>query len=197
MTGTVEVDGAFQELCQVTITKKGGTNYEFAGAITSITPQAGDKDITGIPTVKGGRVTKWSPEGDQQVTLRLHPLSAYIVDTNDLVQYFEGDTTDTTGVIDVSNTRARELFRVIMLNSQETLTSAAGTTTSGYAARRLVMKDLRCTGYKLQEFGGDNPLMVEVTFKGPAFDRSALALRTTRTVTESSGVGLSAEASYT
>lgn len=197
MTGTVEIDGAFQEICQVTITKKGGSNIEFAGAITSITAQAGDKDITGVPLVNGGRITKWSPEGDQQVTMRLHPLSANVADATGLDQFFEGDDADTSGVIDVSNSRTRNLFRVVMLNTQETLSTAAGTTTAGYAARRLIMRNLRCTGHKIQEFGGDNPLMVEATFKGPAFDRTGAALRTTRTVKEADVVGLSAESSYT
>lgn len=196
MTGTVETDGAFNELAWVSITKKSGSAIEFSGKILAFTPGIGRKGISQRTLINGGRDVAHTPEELQSVTIELHPLDANYNNGSDVIQLFEGDDADTSGQIDVQPSWTRNLYRVVMVWTQEALSTAAGTTTAGYAARRIVMKDLRCVAYTVEKFDSANPLKITATFEGPVFDRSRNKLRTTSTVTES-GSGFNAVGSYT
>ena len=69
-------DDAWMEECLVGISKIGEQEIQFASEIETSDFDIGEKDIEGIVLVNGGRVTKWTPEGDTSVTFEAYPLES-------------------------------------------------------------------------------------------------------------------------
>ncbi len=194
-TSASENDGAFQEVFWLGITKKAGSAYQFAAISEDLTPEEGDKDGEGVAMGNGGRIWKRTPEGDAEITIKIYPLDLRATSSADMAMFFTGDDTDSTAPISTTNTRVRNLFQVAALWTDDlTATTAEGTTVSGYAARRIVFLDARCTSYK--ESFDDKILSAEVKFKVPAFNRSGTGRIVRDSVTSQDGAGLSALAAY-
>ena len=195
-TSASENDGVFQEIYFFGVTKKGGSEVQFAAVIEgeSLGFEQGDKDGEGFPMANGGRIWKRTPEGDIEVSAKIYPLSVDVTDANDMSQYFEGGTYDASAPISQSNSHNRDLFRVAVLFTDDpAATTAGGATAANYAARRMSAKDLRFVSYKESY---DGQLAAEVKFKGPAFGKDGSSLVTRESVTSQDGVGLSALAAY-
>ncbi|MHA1829889.1 MAG: hypothetical protein ACTSX6_14710 [Candidatus Heimdallarchaeaceae archaeon] len=195
MSSASEIDGAFQEICLVGITKKGGSEIQFAGAIEDVsTMTEGDKGGSSIVLCNGGRLWKRDPEGDAEFTVKIYPLDLDPSSGNDLAQYFLG-TSGSGAPISVTNTHTRDLFRVAFLVTDDpSASTAGGSTASGYAARRLVLKNARVTSYK--DSWADKVLSADVTFTVSPFDASGTGTITRESVTSSDGTGLSALSEY-
>lgn len=195
-TSASENDGAFQETFLLEVCKKGGTAVQFAGVTEDITTiSEGDKDGEGVVLGNGGRIWKRTPEGDYEITVKIYPLSVDITDSNDMAQFFLGGTYDSTAPIDQVNTRGRDLFRVVILWTDDTTATVASTATvTGSASRRMYFNDARCTSYKANF--GDKILSADVTFKGPAFNKSGTGTVHYESVTSQSS-NLPALAAYT
>jgi len=196
-TTAVEVDGAFQEVFILGVTKKGGSEVQFASIseFDSLDPKEGDKEGEGVALGNGGRMWKRTPEGDFEFTVKIYPLSVDVTDAQDLSQYFLGGTYDSVAPISQVNTRARDLFRVaIMWTDDPSPSTAAGTTGPAWTARRITVKDCRITGYK--EGFDDGILSAEVTFKAPAFNLTGTGNITRESTLSDDGAGLPALAAY-
>ncbi len=70
------VDDAWIETCLIGIAKIGGEEVQFSSITETSDFDIGEKDIEGMALVNGGRVTKWSPEGDSTITFEAYPLEA-------------------------------------------------------------------------------------------------------------------------
>jgi hypothetical protein len=201
MTAGPDMDGAFQEVFLCGVTKKDGTEVQFAGTMEEFTPEEGEKDGEGIALGNGGRLWKRTPEGDFEITCKLYPLSIDVTDSEDMVQYFLGGTYDAVAPIVQTNTRNRDTFRVAFMwtdfafASGATATTASGPTHVSTPGRRLTFKHARVTGYK--ESWDDKVLSVEVTFKGPAFDRTGNGNVMRESVNSSDGTALPTLKGYT
>lgn len=191
---TANDDGSFSEICLVEVTPKGESAVQFASYVEldSIDPAEGDKDISTANMANGGRVVKKTPQGDSEVTLKLYEIE--IGTSASLAQHYHG-TTDSTAPLESTNAHTRNLFRVAFLWSDDTTAATAGgTTTAGNYSRRISFSDVRMTSYK--ETIEDGTLVINVTFKGPAFNQSASGLITRESVASGDASGLSALSTY-
>jgi len=196
MSTASELDGAFQEVFLLGISKLDGAELQFAATTEEVTPEQGEKDIEGVPMGNGGRKVKRTPEGDFEWTFKIWPLSVDSTDLDDMAQFFLGGVYDSTTAIAQVNTRGRDLFRIVWLQTDDSVTTAAsGTTATSFAARRLTVTGCRCTSYK--ESWDDKMLTAEVKFKAPAFDLSGTGTITRESVKSTDATSLPLLAAYT
>lgn len=168
----VAVDDAWMEECLISISKIGGADNQFAGLTETVDFDLGEKDIEGIVLVNGGRVTKWTPEGDSSVTLEAYPLQAG-TDTGttglgfaDLVH-----SVDATVPIRVLNSRNRDKYRILVLwTNDPTPTTAHVVTADTYSALRIGLANGYFTSIK-PSFT-DGTLKWTITYKCTAFDKT-------------------------
>jgi hypothetical protein len=190
-------EGVLSEIALVEIQAKGGTAYQFASIIEEITPNEGDKDGESIVLVNGGRLWKRTPEGDFEITLKIYPIDTDQTASSDLSQGFANtdDNWDATEPYSDTNSRNREDFRVVILWTDDPgATTAGGATSAGYVARRLIFTQAYMTSYK--ESFDDKTVSAEVTFKGPAFNKSGTGNITRQSVKDGGANGLAALAAY-
>lgn len=161
-------DNAWLEQALVSIEKEAGTAYEFATITETIDLDSGDKDIEGIPTLGGGRVVKYTPEGDTSITLELYPtgvngLAATPTGVANLFHGFAGETG--------SNTTVRDKFRVAILwTNDTTATSGMGASAASTSAQRFAIAKAYCTSHKTSFT--DGIVKVTATFKCAAFNKT-------------------------
>lgn len=190
-------EGAFSEVALVEVYAKGGTAYQFASIIEEIGPTQGDKDGEGIALVNGGRIWKRTPEGDFEVTLKIYPLDTDQTASSDLAQGFQNTDSnwDASEPFADTNSRNREDFRVVILWTDDTsVSTASATTSSGSASRRITFKQAYMTSYK--DMFDDKIVSAEVTFKGPAFNKSGTGNVIRESCKDGGGAGLPASGSY-
>ena len=110
------VDDAWMEVCLIAISKAGGSDLQAAGETMTVDFDIGEKDIEGIPLVNGGRMTKWTPEGDSSITFEAYPLEAG-TDTGTTLKGFYDlmHTVDAVVPIRITNDRNRDKYRVLVL----------------------------------------------------------------------------------
>ena len=167
------IDDAWMETCLIAISLQGGSDIQFAGITETLDFDIGEKDIEGIPLVNGGRVTKWTPEGDSSITFEAYPLQAG-TDTgaSGLGFYDLMHSVDASVPIRVTNDRDRDKYRVlVMWTNDPTPTTAQAVTNANFSALRIGMADGHFISVK-PSFT-DGMLKFTVTFKVAAFDKSA------------------------
>ena len=167
------VDDAWMEACLVGISIIGGSDIQFAAETETIDFDIGEKDIEGIPLVNGGRVTKWTPEGDSSITFEAYPLQAGTdTGTTGLGFYDLMHSVDASVPIRIVNDRNRDKYRVLVLwTNDPTPTTAQASTANTFSAFRIGMADGHFTSVK-PSFT-DGILKWTVTFKVAAFDKSS------------------------
>lgn len=168
-------EDAWLEECYITIAKQDGSDREFAALTETIDIDAGEKDIEGIPLVNGGRVVKWSPEGDTTITFEAYPLQVGTEIGATGVGYYDLlHSSDTSGPIRILNDRNRDKHRIlIMWTNDSTVTSAKNTTAANASAIRLGFAEAYFTSVK-PSFT-DGILKFTITAKVTAFDKSGAA----------------------
>ncbi len=167
------VDDAWMEVCIVAISKIGGSDLQFAALTETIDFDIGEKDIEGLPLVNGGRVTKWTPEGDSTITFEAYPLEAG-TDTGTTGKGFFDlmHTVDAAVPIRITNDRNRDKYRVLVLwTNDPTPTTAQSVIANTYSAMRIGMAEGHFTSVKPSFTDGD--LKFTVMYKVAAFDKSA------------------------
>lgn len=171
------------DLCLVSITPEAtettlGTEYQYAALTEDITGlDFGDKDIEIIPTLNGGRITKFVPMTEESATIKMYPVSAKI-DGTGVVQLMhpQGGTPswseDSTDPILVENSQYRRRCRLILLWALALPTTASGIPVATPAYRIQVI-NAYMTGYKPSYDG--KSYSAEITFKWAPFNKSAVS----------------------
>jgi len=186
-----------QEVALVSIQPIGGTAYQFAAIIDSMSFGGGEKQIEGVPVMNGGRLVKRTPMTDHEVSFTIYPTSTQFT-SKDMIQLFALPSASwvTTTPQDVSISRGSDRYQVCILWTDDaTATTANGTTVASKLARRYVLKSARCVSYA-SSFA-DRHLTAEVSFKAPAFTPSGTATLKIASNPHGSGSGLTAAAAYT
>jgi hypothetical protein len=167
------VNDAWMEACLIAISKIGGSDIQFAAETETVDFDIGEKDIEGIPLVNGGRVTKFTPEGDSSITFEAYPLQAGTSTGTSGKGFFDLlHSVDASVPIRIVNDRNRDKYRVLVLwTNDPTPTTAQAATANTYSALRIGMAEGHFTSIK-PSFT-DGTLKFTVTYKVAAFDKSA------------------------
>ena len=168
-----DVTDAWMETCLIAISKVGGSDVQFAALTETVDFDIGEKDIEGVALTNGGRVTKWTAETDSTITFEAYPLEAG-TDTGTTGNGFFDllHTQDASVPIRVTNDKARDKYRVLVIwTNDTTVTTAQAITTNTFSALRIGMADGHFTSVK-PSFT-DGILKFTVVFKTAAFDKSA------------------------
>ncbi len=171
------VDDSWMEVCLIAISKASGSDLQFAALTETVDFDIGEKDIEGIPLVNGGRMTKWTPEGDSTITFEAYPLEAGTLAGATPGTGFFDMLHSTTGAdavpIRITNDRNRDKYRVLVLwTNDPTPTTAQAATNNTFSALRIGMADGNFTSVKPSFTDGD--LKFTVMYKVAAFDKSAV-----------------------
>jgi hypothetical protein len=179
------------EKAYVAISDEDGNQVQFGARTDTIDITFGAKDIESIPIVNAGRITKFSPEEDSELSLELYPVgvSADSSDPNGLLGWFMGlSPSATSGTI----TFARKRFRVAILwTTASSVSDAAGSISSADSFR---ISFWGCYMTELNNEFTDDIVKSSVTFKCPPYNRSAAGLIK---VEEADGAVLSSLNPYT
>ncbi len=165
-------DDAWMEECLISISIASGSEVAFGAITETVDFDIGEKDIEGVPLVNGGRVTKFTPEGDSSITFEAYPLQAGTnAGTTGLGFYDLMHSQDASVPIRVTNDRDRDKYRVLVLwTNDPTVSTAEEITTNTYSAFRIGMADGHFTSVK--PGFTDGILKFTITFKCAAFDKS-------------------------
>ncbi len=128
----------FSELALLTISRAGGSDIDYYVYVESFKESGGKKDFDSIPTISGGRLKKFTPQEDFEVTIEGYALEVGTDSgTSGLGWYDLMYTQDTSQPMSISVDRTRDNFRLsIMVTDNASQTSAADVTTSGDKAMR-------------------------------------------------------------
>lgn len=174
MTAAVP-DDAWMEKTIIALTVAGGSDVTFGALTESVDFDGGDKGINGVPLVNGGRITKWDPQTDKEITLEAYPLYAgTTTGTTGKGFYDLMNTADTSLPVSITNDYTRQRLRASFLwTNDPNATSATGTTTANYQGIRLTFANAIVTSIK--ESFTDKVLKYTIKLKCPAFKKDATA----------------------
>jgi len=176
MTATNMTEESWEEVALLTL-YDGVTEQNFALITESFDIKPGEKDIEGQPTVSGGRIVKWKPEGDYEFSAKITPVGSGTETQASMDGFFQRlhpqSTPDNTMPVHVLNTRNRNKYTVaIMWATTLPANATLGTTTTeGY---RIAFQNAYVTATPFS-FSTSDGLMGEVTIKGPAFTKAGAA----------------------
>lgn len=170
--------GAWSETALVTITKYasgGGTDVQFAALTETIDMDMGDKDVDQVATVRGGRLMKKTPQDITTLTFEGYPVDIDSAGGTGVSQMFESGTWDTTEPLQATSDRSRDLFRIVILWTDDTAaTSAVNATAATTNAYRIIFAHAWMTSMK-PSFT-DGVLKFTFAFKCAAFNPNGVAL---------------------
>ena len=170
---------SWQETALLTLVD-GTTCHNFALITESFELNTGEKSIEGLATVSGGRIVKWTPEGDTEFTAKIVPIATGFDDATSMEgfwvkfqpQSLAGGGTVTGNPTSVFNRRFRKTYGVSILQTSGTYPSNATlANATGSDAQRLSMRNSYITSLK-QAFGTSDGLTGDVTIKCPAFNKT-------------------------
>ena len=170
---------SWTEVALVAISKEAGSDVEYTTITESVDISPGDKPMESIPNLQGGRITKFTPEEDTEITLEIYPVELDSTSADGgFFQQFYGGTWDTSEPLQVLNRddtnhrpNIRDKFRVALLwTNDATATGGAAATAASTDALRFVMRNSYITSHKASFT--DDILKVTVTFKCAAADKA-------------------------
>lgn len=166
------LEDAHMETCLIAISSIGGSNLAFEGITETLDIDWPDKDFEGVALLNGGRVRKWTAQGDATITFEAYPLFAGTSSGSTGTGFFDlQNVVDTSVPIRVLNSRARTRYRVLIMWTNDTAATVAQTgTRADYSAMRIGMAD----GYfiSVKPNFTDGILKYTCVFKAAAFDTS-------------------------
>jgi len=167
-TNTTYQLGTFSETCLIEICPVGGTAIQYAPIVETVDIDEGDKDTEFIPVLSGGRLYKKIPQDGTTITFEGYPLGAD--PSQGPSQFFQGTTTyDTTSPVYINSSRTRDLFRIVILWTDDTAaTVATAAITAGKSAYRYAVVHAVCTSHKKSYT--DGVLKNTFVFKVPPFN---------------------------
>lgn len=172
----VKSDGAWLDDAVVTITEEGGTDYDYQALTESVDIDLGDRDIEGIAILSGGRIKKYTPEGDTTVTLECYAVEASTPDNQaaGIGRGFFGHFWDAAASDpqQITATRTRYDHRIVILWTDDTsITTAPTGVTTAKSALRFIGAEGNVTSIK-PSFT-DGILKFTVTLKFLPYDKEA------------------------
>ena len=150
-----------------------GTTDSTIHAITeTIDISIGDKAVESIATISGGRLKKFSPQEDTEITFEGYPIGVGDKDatSQDGLDLFFNAGTDSIAPFSVSASRSRTTFTVNVMWTDDTATSATSSVASGKYALRYTFSNCDMTSCK-PSFT-DGILKATYTFKCPPFNKA-------------------------
>jgi len=170
----IAVEDAWMETCLIAVSVQDGSDVQFAAITETVDFDIGEKDIEGVALTNGGRVTKWTAEGDSSITFEAYPLEAGTSSGTAGTGFFDllhSSDTSAANSIRITNDRNRDKYRVLVLwTNDATVTTGQSVTTDTHSALRVGMADGHFTSVK-PSFT-DGILKYTVTYKVAAFDKS-------------------------
>jgi len=165
----------FSETSLLSICRKGGTEASYQVLIESVETSGGEKGFDSIASIAGGRLKKFNPQEDFEVTIEGYALEVGTDSgTAGLGFYDLLHSQDTSQPLSVSVDRVRDEFRlVIMATDNTSQTSASAVTTSGDQAMRWTFQNGHFTN--VEASFSDKVWKFTVTFKCPPFNKSGTA----------------------
>jgi len=170
-------EDAWMETCLVSIAAQAGTDIPFQALTETVDIDLGEKDIEGVPLVNGGRVTKWTPEGDTSITLEAYPLEA----GNDDISAATAGTgffdllhvEDTSQPAVITNSRTRNKYRIAIMWTDDTAVTNAASAVATTAST--AMRVTAANGYitSVKPSFTDGILKFTIVFKVAAFTKAA------------------------
>lgn len=172
-----KIGNVWGETLLISLAAQSGTDATMEDIVTydSVDIDGLEKDFEQIVTAAGGRLESLTPQGPVTVTFEAYPLevgSGDVSAATAIVGFFDvfTGTEDTTGPKRLTNSRARDRYRLtITVTSDTSLTNAASQLIDGQSALRLAFADGFITRVKPMWTDGGN-LKFEVTFKCNPFD---------------------------
>jgi hypothetical protein len=167
-----QTNDSWMETCLISVSKIGGSELAAHGITETVDIDDPDKDFDSVALVNGGRVKKWTPQGDGTITFEAYPLEAG-TDTGSTLKGWDDlkDVVDSTVPIRVLNSHTRNLYRVlVMWTNDPTVTAANQITTSTYSAYRYGAADGYFTSVK-KSFT-DGIMKFTCIFKFAPFDKA-------------------------
>jgi hypothetical protein len=166
------------ETCFISIAAIGGSDVLFQGLISleTLDFEIGEKDFESQALVNGGRLKKWTPEGDTTLNFKAYPLAVSTDSGTTGEGFFDllHPTTDVTQPVAMTNNRLRTKYRVLFLwTNDPACANAHQTTAANYPAMRLGF----CDGYfvSVRPSFSDGVLTFDVKYKTSAYDKAASA----------------------
>ena len=164
----------WKEVCLIGLIPDGGTEIPLSSWTEDITAMDwGEKDIEGVALVNGGRISKFTPMTDEEITFKVYDTRADDGAVDSVIQLFHKQATaDTTDPIVVDNTITRQKFGLIILWA-EILPATAGalpTTLTAYRIQAINAYMTKCT----PSFD-DKTKSAEITFKWTPFNKAGSA----------------------
>ncbi len=157
----------------ISITKKDGSDINFNTIVETIDISGGSKDVTSMPTVRGGRLKQPTPQEDTEITIEGYAVEVG-TDTGTTGNGFYdlmGSGSTTSNVLTVNSDHNFDEYQLVILATDNTSqTTATATTTNGDNAMRWTYKNGHFT--KLDASFTDNVWKFTLTFKVPPFDKS-------------------------
>lgn len=177
MAGTFPA--SWEEVCLVTIQKKGGTAYQFNAITETVDISEPDYPGESIKNCAGGRIWKQSAQEDGEVTLEIYPVEAAPNASNTgLFVPFVGGTwdtsepiaTDTAWPVSIDRTRDRFIIAVMWTSDTAQTSAMAATTGTDFTALRFYTKEARIVSHKTAFT--DGVVKTTATFKFPDMDKT-------------------------
>lgn len=179
MASTAMLTESWQETALLSL-MDGSTAYNFALITESYELNTGEKQIEGLATVSGGRIAKWTPEGDTEFSAKIVPIGVGTDDANWGLEGFwakfqpastVGGTYNSNPAV-VQNSRFRKTWTVAIMQTSgtypanATLANAASSDAKRFAMRNAYI--VKCT----EAFGTSDGTTGEVIIKCPAFNKA-------------------------
>jgi hypothetical protein len=175
----------WSERALVSLSMENGNTVHFTTITDTVDLDLGDKDFDTVSPVSGGRLIKFTPEGDSTVTLDLYPIAAgndWGTDGEEAAGFYDllhtrdkdydpQDESEAVTFQEITTQLNRQRFRLTLLWTNDTsLSDATVELTSGdYAGLRVSL-----CGYftKVAPSFTDDEFKVSVTMKIPPFKKN-------------------------
>lgn len=196
----VAAPDVWSETALVDLAMLSGSDISFVVPTETISIEIGDKPITQIATLKGGRLVKWEPQEVSTISVEGYFIGIKDTAADDLgisKNYLAPESSLGTQPYSITNTRKRKKHRMtINWTDDPTPTSAVSATAEGYTAERLIFADGFITSY--DEDFGDKIKKATWEITVPPFDKDGNGnIKHESTFEAGTDEGLPAIASYT
>ena len=167
---------AWSERCWVSLSKQGSSAWNnFHTIISSVDIDEGDKPTTNIPNIGGGRIRKHEPQEDTVLTFEAYQVGIGTTSGDDigLSQQFNSNTLDTTDPFSTTPSHNRDLYKVAILWTNQSVSNAYVAIDGTHEAYR--WSAVGAEIISLKKSYTDKELKVTAQIRIPQFNKNATA----------------------